>query len=316
MRIVVLDGFTLNPGDLDWEPLKALGSCEIYERTAPAELISRAEGCEIVLTNKIQLDARTIATLASLKYIGVTATGTNIVDLEAARQRGIPVTNVPTYGTASVAQTTMALLLELAHGVGHHARTVREGRWSRSADFCYWDQPLIELNGLTMGIIGFGRIGRAVANFASAFGMLVLAVPPRSRPVVPFVTYASLEEIFRRSDVVSLHCPLTPQTRCLINATTLAWMKPSAFLINSSRGQLVDEPALADALNSGRIAGAALDVLSVEPPPLDNPLLQAKNCIITPHFAWGTRAARQRLMDVVVSNVDAFLKGKPENVVN
>jgi glycerate dehydrogenase len=316
MRIVVLDGFTLNPGDLSWDALTALGPCEIYDRTSLAELPSRTADREILLTNKMLLNRATIEGLPKLKYIGVTATGTNIVDLGAAHERGILVTNVPAYGTASVAQTTMALLLELCHGAGHHAQTVRQGRWSQSLDFSYWDQPLIELSGLTLGIVGFGRIGRCVAQLADAFGMKVLAYTPRPKPDSGFVQWVDLETLFHQSDVVTLHCPLTPETRGLVNTERISWMKPSAFLLNSSRGQLIDEPALAAALNSGKIAGAGLDVLSLEPPRLDNPLLQAKNCIITPHFAWGTRAARQRLMEISVANVRAFLNGRPENVVS
>jgi len=315
MRIVVLDGYTLNPGDLSWDALKALGPCEIHDRTALAELPSRTADREILLTNKMLLNRATIEGLPKLKYIGVTATGTNIVDLDAARERGILVTNVPAYGTASVAQTTMALLLELCHGAGHHAQTVRQGRWSQSLDFCYWDQPLIELSGLTLGIVGFGRIGRCVAELANAFGMKVLAYAPRQKCEPAFVRWVDLETLFRQSDVVTLHCPLTPEARGLVNAQRISWMKTSAFLLNSSRGQLIDEPVLAAALNSGRIAGAGLDVLSLEPPGPDNPLLQAKNCIITPHFAWGTRAARQRLMEISVANVQSFLNSRPENVV-
>ena len=315
-QIVVLDGFTLNPGDLDWSEFKSLGHCEIYDRTPPAELLPRAANADILLTNKTALSSGDIQNLPRLRYIGVLATGTNVVDLAAARARGIPVTNVPTYGTKSVAQMTFALLLELAHHVGHHAQTVREGRWIRSADFCYWDFPLIELEELTLGIVGFGRIGRAVADLAAAFGLKVLAADPAAGTAPPFVRLVEIETLFRQSDIVSLHCPLTPQTARLVNARRLALMKPTAFLLNTSRGPLVDEPALADALNCGRLAGAALDVLAVEPPPADNPLLTAKNCLITPHLAWATRAARSRLMQIAVQNVRAFLQGKPENVVN
>jgi len=314
--ITVLDGFTLNPGDLSWDELKSLGHCEIYERTSPAELAKRASGKEILLTNKTVLDGSAIRSLPRLKYIGVLATGTNVVDLDAARERSVIVTNVPAYGTKSVAQTTFALLLELAQGVGHHSRTVHEGRWSRSMDFCYWDQPLVELSGLTLGIVGFGRIGRAVAELARAFGMSVIVFAPKPKPAPDFVRYVELETLFRQSDVVTLHCPLTPETRDLVNGLRLSWMKPSAFLLNTSRGQLVDERALADALNGSRLAGAGLDVLSIEPPKLDNPLLKARNCIITPHFAWGTRAARSRLMRIAVENVRAFLADKPQNVVS
>ena len=316
MNIIVLDGFTLNPGDLDWQNLQSLGSCAIFDRTQPAELLPRAADADILLTNKMELTAGTIQNLPRLKYIGVLATGTNVVDLAAARARGIPVTNVPTYGTKSVAQMTFALLLELAQHAGHHAQTVREGRWTRSLEWCYWDFPLLELDGLTLGIVGFGRIGRAVAELGAAFGLKVLAFAPTARAVPPFVRLVELEALFRESDVVSLHCPLTPQTANLANARRLSLMKPTAFLLNTSRGPLVDQAALADALNSGRLAGAALDVLSTEPPRPDNPLLNARNCLITPHLAWATRAARSRLMQIAVENVRAFLQGKPLNVVN
>ena len=316
MHIVVLDGYTLNPGDLSWGDLESLGTCEIHERSAPEEVASRAAAAHILLTNKVVLTREQILGLPELKYIGVLATGTNIVDLDAARAKQIPVTNVPAYGTRSVAQATIALLLELAQRVGHHAETVREGRWTRSADWCYWDGPLIELDGLTMGIIGFGRIGKGVGELAAAFGMKVLVYSPSPKPLPPFARSASLETVFHDSDVVSLHCPLTPETRGLVNTERLASMKPSAFLLNTSRGLLINEAALADALNSGQIAGAGLDVLSSEPPPATNPLLSARNCIITPHQAWGTRAARARLMSIAVENVRKFLQGNAQNVVN
>ena len=316
MNITVLDGFTLNPGDLSWKELEALGPCAIYDRTQPADLLARAAPAEVLLTNKTELSGAAIQSLPCLKYVGVLATGTNIVDLAAARARGILVTNVPTYGTRSVAQMTFALLLELAQHAGHHAQTVREGRWIRSPDWCYWDSPLIELDGLTLGLVGFGRIGRAVAELAAAFGMQVLAYDPLVKSTPACVRVVDLEILFRDSDIVSLHCPLTPETRNLVNADRLSGMKPTALLLNTSRGPLVDEQALADALNSGGIAGAALDVLATEPPPASNPLLSAKNCIITPHISWATRAARSRLMDIAVDNVRAFLRGKPQNVVN
>jgi len=316
MNIVVLDGFTLNPGDLSWDALRALGHCEIHDRTPPAEILRRAANAEIILTNKAVLTRADLARLPKLKYIGVLATGTNVVDLAAARERGIPVTNVPAYSTPSVVQAAFALLLELTHQVGHHADGVRAGRWTASPDFSYCDFPLVELAGLTLGIVGFGRIGRAVADVAGEFGMNVLVhnLSPKSGP--PFVRFVGLETLFRESDVVSLHCPLTPQTENFVNAPRLATMKPTAFLLNTSRGPLVDERALAEALNQGKIAGAGLDVLSVEPPPADHPLLRARNCIITPHNAWATGAARARLMRVAVENIRAFLAGQPQNVVN
>jgi len=315
MRIIVLDGYTLNPGDLDWSPLRDLGDCNFYDRTAHAETRMRMEGAAVALTNKVRITRELIMQLPDLRYIGVTATGTNVVDLLAARERNIVVTNVPAYGTQSVAQATLGLLLNLAHGISHHARSVQQGRWTRSADWCYWDCPLVELSGLTAGIVGFGEIGRTVSQLMNALGMKVL-VTTRSQTGFPdYVTSTSLEALLAESDVVSLHCPLTEQTQRLINAQHLALMKPSAFLINTSRGGLIDECALAEALNSGRLAGAGLDVLGAEPPSADNPLLSAKNCVITPHLAWGTRAARKRLLQVVVSNLAAFIRGNPANVV-
>lgn len=308
-RIVVLDGHTLNPGDLSWSALEALGDCTIHAHTPPAEIVARAAGAPIVLTNKTPLSAATLAALPEAKYIGVLATGYNVVDVAAARARGIPVANVPLYGTASVAQHVFALLLELTQQVGRHSASVRAGRWSESRDFCYWETPLLELSGLTLGIVGAGRIGNAVARIGEAFGMkVVFARRSGGR--------AELEQVLRAADVISLHCPLTDDTRHLINATTLEWMKPGTLLINTSRGPLIDDAALAAALQSGRIAGAGLDVLSVEPPPPGNPLFTAPNCLITPHIAWATRAARSRLMGTAIANVAAFLAGKPENVVN
>lgn len=305
----------MNPGDLSWNDLQSLGSCEIYDRTPLPEAIRRSADAEILLTNKTKLTRDHIQSLPKLRYIGVLATGANVVDLKAARERNIPVTNVPGYGTESVAQTTIALLLELCHRVGHHSQTVRQGRWTRNIDWCYWDFPLIELRGLSMGIVGFGNIGRAVAELARAFGMKVLVHTP-TRKSADFVSFTDLETLFRNGDVVSLHCPLTPQTQNLVNTQRLSWMKFSAFLLNTSRGGLVDERALADALNSECIAGAGLDVLSAEPPPLDHPLLKAKNSVITPHLAWATRASRSRLMTMAVENIRAFLNGKLQNVVN
>jgi len=317
MNIVVLDGHTLNPGDLSWKDLESLGPCTVYDRSAPEEVVPRAKDAEIILTNKTVLSSDTIKQLPKLKYIGVLATGYNIVDTEAARDIDIPVTNVPTYSTQSVAQIVFAHLLNLAHHAAHHAQTVRSGRWTSSPDFCYWDTPLIELAGLTMGIIGFGKIGQATAKLALAFGMNVIfyditkpsSIPEGCQP-------AGMDDIFRTSDVISLHCPLTSETKKIINRERLEMMKKTAFLINNSRGPLVDEQALADALNNNRIAGAGLDVLSEEPPGENNPLMKARNCCITPHIAWATIAARKRLLRVAVDNVASFLAGKPQNVVN
>lgn len=317
MKIVVLDGFTLNPGDLSWKGLEELGQCAIYDRSALDQVIPRSNGAEIIITNKVVISADTIGRLGTLRYIGVTATGYNIVDVEAARRQDVTVTNVPTYGTDSVAQMVFAHLLNLTQNVAHHARTVSDGRWCSSEDFCYWDTPLIELASKTMGIIGLGRIGRATARLARAFGMKVIAYDVIAPPDMPEgCEMVTLEDIFRRGDVVSLHCPLTPQTEGIVNERNLALMKEDAFLINTSRGPLIDERALADALENGRIAGAGLDVLAVEPPQEQNPLLKAPNCYISPHIAWATRDARERLLKASVDNVAAFLAGKPQNVVN
>ncbi len=317
MHIVVLDGHTLNPGDLAWDALQAMGSCEIYDRTPADQVVSRAQGAQIVLTNKTVLSRESIQRLPELRYIGVLATGYNVVDVEAAKRQGICVTNVPAYGTPSVAQMVFAHVLNLTQHVAEHAQSVRAGDWSRCEDFCYWIFPLVELAGLTMGIVGFGRIGRQTARVARAFGMkviyhdisTVLVPSSEAQPV-------DLDTLFRDSDVVSLHCPLTQANRGLVNQQRLEMMRPGAFLINTSRGPLVDEPALAEALNAGRIAGAGLDVLCDEPPRADNPLLSARNCYITPHIAWATRSARQRLMEIAISNVRAFLEGNPQNVVS
>lgn len=314
MNITIVDGATLNPGDLSWEPIGAFGRYAVHPHSTPDQTIERCRDAGAVITNKVVFDRATIAALPKLEYIGVTATGYNIIDLEAAAGRGIVVTNVPTYGTASVAQMVFALLLELTQHVGHHAATVREGRWSKCDNFCYWDYPLIELEGLTMGIVGCGRIGQATARLAAAFGMKVLGYGAFPFPAGP-ITPVTLEELLAQSDVVSLHCPLTPETQGLANAARLALMKKSAFLINTSRGPLVNERDLADALNAGRLAGAGLDVLAAEPPKPDNPLLTAKNCIVTPHIAWATRSARQRLLQTSIDNLGAYLAGQPRNVV-
>ena len=317
MRIIVLDGHTLNPGDLSWDELRSLGDCVVYDRTTPAEILGRSAGAEILLTNKTPLSRSTIGALPSLQYIGVLATGFNIADAEAARERGIPVTNVPAYSTMSVAQVVFAHLFNLTHGMAHHTAAVREGRWSSNPDFSFWDSPLKEVSGLTLGIVGLGRIGSAVAAVAMAFGMKVITYDPSVGKNVPAgVLSVPLEELFVTSDAVTLHCPLTPATQGLVDRDRLHLMKRTAYLINTSRGPLVDSGALAEALNDGTIAGAGLDVLPEEPPPASNPLLTAKNCAITPHFAWASTAARTRLLKEVAENIRSFQRGERRNVVN
>ncbi|MBN1589595.1 MAG: D-2-hydroxyacid dehydrogenase [Pirellulales bacterium] len=316
VRIVVLDGYALNPGDLSWESLESLGDCTVHDRTPEGETAARAAEAQIVLTNKVAFDRDTIERLSQLKYIGVLATGYDIVDLDAAAKRAIVVTNVPSYSTRSVAQMVIAHLLNFTQHVAHHAEAVRQGRWAASDDFCFWDCPLVELDGLTIGIVGYGQTGRATAQLCRALGMKVLAYDVATpKELGDGATKVELETLFRRSDVVSLHCPLCDETEKMVNAQRLAQMKPTALLINTARGPLIDEEALADALNSGRIAGAGLDVLSAEPPSADNPLISAKNCYVTPHIAWATREARDRLMTIAVNNVRAFLDGRPRNVV-
>jgi glycerate dehydrogenase len=315
MSIVVLDGYILNPGDLSWKGLEELAPVTIYDRTEEALIPQRAAGAQMVLTNKTPLSAATLRRLPEARYIGVLATGYNIVDLKAARELGIIVTNVPTYGTASVAQFTFALLLELCHHVKLHSDAVMAGEWSRSRDWCFWRTPLIELAGKVMGLVGFGRIGRQVGRVAQAMGMQVIFTGGKHSDGAS-QGRVGLEELLRCSDVVSLHCPLAPETQGMIHAGRLRLMKSSAFLINTSRGPLVVDQDLADALNSERLAGAALDVLSVEPPAAGNPLLNAKNCLITPHIAWATREARARLLEAGITNVAAYLQGKPRNAVN
>jgi len=317
MKIVVLDGHTLNPGDLSWESLEALGETAIYDRTPEEQIVERARGAQVVLVNKAPLSRETLDQLPDLKFIGVLATGYNIVDVDAAAERGIPVCNVPTYGTQSVAQMAFAHILNLTQHVAYHSDTVKAGRWAQADDWCYWDYPLIELMDLTLGIVGYGRIGRQVGILGKAFGMRVIACDAYvAESGDPEIAMVDLDALLRESDVVTLHCPLTPETESMMNAQRIAQMKPSAFLINTSRGPLVDQEALAEALNSDRIAGAGLDVLAVEPPIADNPLLTAKNCYITPHIAWATASARRRLMDTAVDNVRAFAEGRLQNVVN
>ncbi|ANE51055.1 D-2-hydroxyacid dehydrogenase [Flavisolibacter tropicus] len=318
MKIVVLDGYTLNPGDLDGSALQSLGDVTIHDRTPADKVLERAQMAEILVTNKTVLNASHIQQLPQLKYIGVLATGYNVVDVEAAKQKSIPVTNVPGYSSASVAQLTFALILELCHHVQKHSDSVREGKWSQSKDFCFWDYPLIELAGKTIGIIGMGDIGSQVADISTAFGMNIIGASRTQKGQTHRTNFrwASIEGLLDQSDIVSLHTPLVAETKGLINRSNLQRMKRSAFLINTSRGPLVMDKDLADALNTGVIAGAGIDVLSMEPPSADNPLLSAKNCIITPHIAWATKEARTRLMDVAVKNIAAFLEGKPVNVVN
>ena len=315
MNIVVLDGFTANPGDCSWEPLMNLAHCQIYDRSSQEEVFERSRSADVLLTNKTVLSGDLIKRLPNLKYIGVLATGYNVVDVNAAKERGIPVCNVPEYGTANTAQAAVALMLELANRVGYHSETVRAGRWSKSVDFCYWDGNLTDLHGATLGIVGLGRIGESVARIGSAFGMRVLA-HRRQKPQRSEFEHVGLEELLSESDVVSLHCPLTEDTKELVNMERLKRMKRTAFLINTARGALVNEADLATALNTGVIAGAGLDVLSVEPPPESNPLLSAKNCIITPHIAWATPHARRRLLQATVENIQNWISGSPRNVVN
>jgi len=317
MNIVVLDGYTLNPGDLTWDELNELGDVIIYDRTSSVELIERSINAEILITNKTNLDRDIIMKLPKLRYIGVLATGYNVVDINAAQEKNIIVTNVPSYSTKSVAQMVLALILELTLNLGIHSSSVKKGEWSESPDFSYWKTPLIELDGLTLGIIGYGQIGREVAKLANSFGMNIL-VNNRSGIEAPehYISRVSIDDIFQLSDVISLHLPLTESSRNMITMVELSKMKRSAFLINTSRGPIVNENDLADALNNNIIAGAGLDVLSTEPPSKDNPLLRAKNCVITPHIAWATQASRKRLMSVAVNNVRSFIYGEPKNVVS
>lgn len=318
MKIVILDGHAVNPGDLDWKPLEALGDLEVFERTSESEIVARARDAQTVLTTRTPISAATITQLRHLRYIGVVFTGYDEIDLEAARARNIVVTNVPTYASASVAQLVFALLLELCHHVAMHSDATRSGEWSRSRDFSFHKTPLVELQGKTIGIVGFGEIGRHVARIAIAMGMSVIAndATRTDTPDWPGFRWCDLDELLVDADVVSLHCPLLPQTRGIINAASLSKMRPGCFLINTSRGPLIVEQDLADALNEGRLAGAGLDVLATEPPSANNPLLHAKNCIVTPHIAWATREARMRLIDTAKTNLEAFLGGHAVNVVS
>jgi glycerate dehydrogenase len=318
MKIVILDGHAINPGDLSWDALRSLGGLEVFDRTPENAIVSRAREAEVLLTTRTPLSAQTLMQFKQLRYVGVMFTGYDAIDLKAARERNVLVTNVPIYGTASVAQLVFALLLELCHHVAVHSAATHAGEWSRSPDFSFWKTPLVELQNKTMGIVGFGRIGRHVAEIAVALGMRVIAADAgrRDAPSWPGFRWCEVDELMSAADVVSLHCPLLPETRGMINAASLSRMKPGSFLINTSRGPLVIEQDLADALDSGHLAGAAVDVLSSEPPSLDNPLLHTKNCIVTPHIAWATKEARTRLIETVVANLRAFLDGRPVNVVD
>lgn len=317
MKIVVLDGYAANPGDLSWEDLKSIGECVVYDRTAPEELIERASDAEVILTNKVTIRAEHMAELPNLKYIGVMATGYNVIDTAAAKERGIIVTNIPAYSTASVAQMVFAHILNITLQVQHYSEEVRKGYWTQSKDFCIWDTPLIELREKKIGLVGLGNTGYNTARIAIGFGMQVHAFTSKSHfQLPPEIKKMELDQLFSECDIISLHCPLNEDTFEIVNARRLSLMKPSAILINTGRGGLINEQDLADALNSRKIYAAGVDVLTTEPPLADNPLLTAKNCFITPHIAWATKAARERLMSILINNVRAFAAGKPENVVN
>ena len=317
MKIVILDGYTANPGDLSWKALEELGTLTVYERTKPEETVDRAKGAEVVLTNKVLLKRQEIEQLPKLRYIGVLATGYNVVDLEAAREHGIIVTNVPAYSTLSVAQMVFSHLLTVTNHTEHYACQNREGKWTASPDFSYMDMPLTELAGKTFGIVGLGNIGQRVAMIAAAFDMSVVAYTSKSADMLPsYIQKRTLDEVLAESDVLSLHCPLTPDTQHLINRQTLQKMKPSAILINTGRGPLINDQDVADALNDNRLQAFCADVLTEEPPKADNPLLRCENAYITPHIAWASSEARVRLLDVAINNVRAFIEGKPQNVVS
>ncbi|WP_033126982.1 D-2-hydroxyacid dehydrogenase [Eubacterium sp. ER2] len=321
MKIVVLDGYTLNPGDLDWKGLEEIGECIIYDRTSLTdveEVIERIGDAQIVYTNKTPLPAEVFERCSNIKFVGVLATGYNVVDVRAAREKNIPVANIPTYGTAAVGQFAIGLLLEICHHIGHHNEAVHNGKWTDNPDWCFWDYPLIELDGKTMGIIGYGRIGQTTGRIAQALGMNVLAYDSYKNEALesPSCKYSSLDELLRNSDVIALHCPLFPETEKIINRQSIGKMKEGVIIINNSRGPLIDEEALAEALQEGKVAAAGLDVVSDEPIHSDNPLLKAPNCIITPHISWAPKESRKRLMDIAVSNLQSFLEGAPQNVVN
>lgn len=318
LKIVVLDSYALNPGDLSWDWLTKLGECEIYDRTPAEKILERCDGADIILTNKTPLTRETLEKLSNLKYIALLSTGYNIVDCECAKELGVPVSNIPAYSTNAVAQLTFSLILEITNAVGLHSESVRDGEWSACPDFCYWKTPLTELCGKTLGIVGFGQIGQAVADIAEAFKMNIVAVSGHETDQSHRKNFAwiDMDTLAKTSDIISFHCPLTEKTTGLVNEEFLSKCKDGAIIINTSRGPVVDDKALADALNSGKIRGAGLDVLTVEPPKADNPLLTAKNCFITPHIAWAGFETRERLMNILRENVLAFLNGNPQNVVN
>ncbi len=317
MKIVILDGYTENPGDLSWEGFESLGALTVYDRTPADKIVERIGDAEIVITNKTPISAQILSACPAIKYIGLLSTGYNVVDIDAARVKGIPVTNIPTYGTAAVGQFAIALLLEICHHIGHHSEAVYEGRWTKGEDWCFWDYPLIELAGKTIGIVGFGRIGQVTGTIAKAMGMRVIAFDLQPNDAGRAIAeYVELDTLLTQSDVISLHCPLFPATQGLINKETIAKMKDGVIILNNSRGPLIVEQDLADALNSGKVAAAGLDVVSSEPIREDNPLLNAKNCIITPHISWAPKESRKRLMDIAVENLKAYQSGSPVNVVN
>lgn len=318
MKIVVLDGYTLNPGDISWEGMEAFGELTVYDRTKAEDVVARIGDAEVVYTNKTPITRETLDACPNVKFIGVLATGYNIVDIAAAKEKGIPVSNIPTYGTAAVSQFAIGLLLELCHHIGEHSDAVKAGEWTSNPDWCFWKYPLVELDGKTMGIIGFGRIGQDTGKIAQALGMKVLAYDAFKRPELETETchYVDLDTLLAESDVIALHCPLFPDTEGIINKDTIAKMKDGVMIINNSRGPLVVEQDLRDALDSGKVAGAAVDVVSTEPIQMDNPLIGAKNVIITPHISWAPKESRQRLMNIAVDNLKCYAEGKPQNVVN
>lgn len=317
MNIVVLDGYTLNPGDITWEGMERLGNLTVYDRTPADKIVERIGSAEIVFTNKTPISKETFEACPNIKFVGVLATGYNVVDVVTAKEKGIPVTNIPTYGTDAVGQFAIGLLLEICHHIAHHDKAVHDGRWENNDDWCFWDYPLIELAGKTMGIIGFGRIGQTTGRIAKALGMKVIAFDEYPNDAgKKLAEYVSLDTVFSKSDVIALHCPLFPSTEGIINKDNIAKMKDGVIILNNSRGPLIVEQDLADALNSGKVYAAGVDVVSTEPIKGDNPLLNAKNCVITPHISWAPKESRQRLMNIAVDNLESFLKESPKNVVN